>query len=132
MYWLYSVIEMALYRHLATHTRHSPGRQSYASSSHLSASKLSCVPAWITTWQCFLCSAISVVIIWCVAVSSFTRSRHLNFDLPRFRFPYTVRWPHFYPAFAYMAKPSQQLLSDEVCYRDSTLILCFCQQCNAT
>ena len=42
------------------------------------------------TRQCFLLfSAISVV-IWFISMSSFTRSRHLSFGLPRFRFPSTV------------------------------------------
>ena len=50
------------------------------SPSHLSAS---------TTCQCFRPSAISVV-IWLLAISTFTRSRHLSFGLPRFRFPSTV------------------------------------------
>ena len=39
--------------------------------------------------QCFLSSAISVV-IWFLAISSFTRPRHLSFGLPRFRFPSSV------------------------------------------
>ena len=46
--------------------------------SHLSAS----------TPVCFLSSAISVI-IWILAISSFTRSRHLSFGLPPFRFPST-------------------------------------------
>ena len=59
------------------------------SPSHASASTLHSVPAWIMTCQCcFLSSAISVV-IWFLAVSSFTRSR-LSFGLPCFRFPSTV------------------------------------------
>ena len=57
--------------------------------SHLSASPLRSVPARIMTCQCFRSSAISVV-IWFLAISSFTRSRHLGFGLPRFRFPSTV------------------------------------------
>ena len=59
------------------------------SPSHLSASILRSVPASIMTCQCFRCSANSVV-IWFLAISSFTRSRHLSFGLPRFRFPSTV------------------------------------------
>ena len=43
----------------------------------------------IMTCQCLRSSAISVV-IWFLAISSFTRSRHLSFGLPRFRFPSTV------------------------------------------
>ena len=87
-------------------------------SSHLSASTISSVSGQIMTCQCMLSSAISVV-IWFLAiilftrsphlsfclprfrfhllssvgpmpVSSFSRSRHLSFGLPRFRFPYTV------------------------------------------
>ena len=57
--------------------------------SHLSAYTLSSVPPRIMTCQCFLSSAISVV-IWFLAISSFTRYRHLSFGLPRFRFPSTV------------------------------------------
>ena len=48
----------------------------------------SSVLVWIVTCQCFGSSAISVV-IWFLAISSFTRSRHLSFGLPRFRFPST-------------------------------------------
>ena len=59
------------------------------STTHLSASTLRSVLPQIMTWQCFLSSAISVV-IWFLAMSSFTRSRHLSFGLPRFRFPSTV------------------------------------------
>ena len=58
-------------------------------SSHLSASTLRSVPARIMTCQCLRSSAISVV-IWFLAISSFTGSRHLSFGLPRFRFPSTV------------------------------------------
>ena len=61
----------------------------FYSSSHLSASTPRSVPAWIMTCQCFQSSAISVV-IWFLAVSSFTTSHRLSFDLPRFRFPSTV------------------------------------------
>ena len=60
------------------------------SPSHLSPSTLRSVPAWIMTCQCFRSSAMISVIIWFLAISSFTRSRHLNFRLPRFRFPSTV------------------------------------------
>ena len=43
------------------------------------------------TCQCFRSSAISVIIIlWFLAISSSTRSRHLSFGLPRFRYPSTV------------------------------------------
>ena len=56
-----------------------------ATNSHLSASTLRSVAAWIMTCQCFRSSAISVV-IWFLAISSFARSRHLSFGLPRFRF----------------------------------------------
>ena len=59
--------------------------------SHLSASTLTSVPARIMTWQCFLTSAISVV-IWFLAISSFTRSRHLSFGLHRCRFH--IIWVH--------------------------------------
>ena len=41
------------------------------------------------TCQCPRSSAISVV-IWFLAISSFTRSHHLSFGLLRFRFPSTV------------------------------------------
>ena len=47
------------------------------------------VPAWIMTCQCLRSSAISVV-IWFLAMSSFTRYRHLSFGLPRFCFPSTI------------------------------------------
>ena len=57
--------------------------------SHLSTSRLCSVPAWIMTCQCVRSSAISVVIRF-LAISSFTRSRHLSFGLPRFRFPSIV------------------------------------------
>ena len=56
--------------------------------SHLSASTLRSEPARIMTCQCLRSSAISVV-IWFLAISSFTRSRHLSFGLPRFLFPST-------------------------------------------
>ena len=59
------------------------------SPSHLSISTLLSVPARITTYQCLRSSAISGV-IWFLAISSFTRSCHLSFGLPRFRFPSTV------------------------------------------
>ena len=62
------------------------GVQWFSHLSHLSAPTLSSLPARIMTCQCFLSSAISVV-IWFLAISSFTRSRHLIFGLPRFRFP---------------------------------------------
>ena len=55
-------------------------------SSHLSAFTLRSVPAWIMTCQCFRSSANSIV-IWFMAISSFTRYRQLSFVLPRFRFP---------------------------------------------
>ena len=59
------------------------------SPSHLSASTLRSVPARIMTCQCLRSSAISVV-IWFLAISTFTRSRHLSIGLPRFLFPSTV------------------------------------------
>ena len=59
------------------------------SSSQLSASTPRSVPAWIMTCQCVRSSAISVI-IWFLAIYSFTRSRHLSFGLLRFRFPSTV------------------------------------------
>ena len=59
------------------------------SSTHLSASTFRIVPAKIMTCQCFLSPANSFV-IWFLAISSFTRSRHLSFGLPRFLFPSTV------------------------------------------
>ena len=80
-------------------------------SSHLSASTLRSVPALIVTCQCFLSSAISVV-LWFLAISSFTRSRHLSFGLPRFRFSSTVICNIFLVASSlscictYMSKPS--------------------------
>ena len=58
------------------------------SPSHLSASTLRSVPTRIMTCQCIRSSAISVV-IWFLAISSFTRSRHLSFGLSRFLFPST-------------------------------------------
>ena len=61
----------------------------FFSPSHLSASTLRSVPARIMTCQCPRSSAISVV-IWFLAISSLTRSRHLSFGRPRFRFPSTV------------------------------------------
>ena len=62
--------------------------------SHLSASTLRSVPAWSMTCQCFRSSAISVV-IWFLATSFFTRSRHPSFGLPEFRFPSTVMYNIF-------------------------------------
>ena len=59
------------------------------SPSHLSVSTLRSVPARIMTCQCLRSSAISVVISF-LAISSFTRSPHLSFGLPRFRFPSIV------------------------------------------
>ena len=59
------------------------------SPSHLSASTLRSVPARIMTCQCIRSSAISVVIS-LLDISSFTRSRHFRFGLPRFRFPSIV------------------------------------------
>ena len=59
------------------------------SPSHLYSSTLRSVLAWIMTCQCFRSSAMSVV-VWFLVISSFTRSRHLSFGLPRFRFPSTV------------------------------------------
>ena len=56
--------------------------------SHLSASTLRSVSVRIKTRQRRRSSAISVV-IWFLAISSFTRSRHLSFGLPRFLFPST-------------------------------------------
>ena len=41
------------------------------------------------TCQCFLSSAISVV-IWFLVIASFARSRHFSVGLPRFRFSSTV------------------------------------------
>ena len=41
------------------------------------------------TCRCILSSATSVV-IWFLPISSYTRSRHLSFGLPRFRFPSTA------------------------------------------
>ena len=57
----------------------------FFSPSHLFASTLRSVPARIMTCQCLRSSAISVV-IWFLAMSSFTMSRHLSFGLPRFLF----------------------------------------------
>ena len=59
------------------------------SPSHISASTLHSVPARIMTCHCPRSSAISVV-IWFLAISSLTRSSHLSFGRPRFRFPSTV------------------------------------------
>ena len=56
----------------------------------LTSSTLHSVPARIMTCRCFRPSAISVVIWFLAILSSFTRSRHLSFGLPRFRFPSTV------------------------------------------
>ena len=91
-------------------------------SPHLSTSTLCSVPAWIMTCQCFLSSAISVI-MWFLAISSFTRSRHLSFGLPRFRFPSTVICNIFILASSLshlrtcMSKPSQPLLSVVFCHR---------------
>ena len=65
------------------------GRVDLFSPSHLSASTLRSVPARIMTCQCLRSSVISVV-IWVLAISFFTRSRHLSFGLPRFHFPSIV------------------------------------------
>ena len=63
------------------------------SPSHLPASRLSSEPAWIMTCQCFLSSAISVV-IWFLAILSFARSHHLSFGLS-FGLPFHLRpCPH--------------------------------------
>ena len=59
------------------------------SHSHLSASTLHSVPAQIMTCQCLRYSATSVVIRF-LAILSFTRTRHLSFGLPRFRFQSSV------------------------------------------
>ena len=70
-------------------TAYSEARMRHSfSPSHLSASTRRSVPARIMTCQCLRSSAISVV-IWFLAISSFTRSRHLSFGLPRFLFPST-------------------------------------------
>ena len=47
------------------------------------------VPARIMACQCCPSSVFSVV-TWFLAISSFIRSRHLNFGLPRVRFPSTA------------------------------------------
>ena len=59
------------------------------SPSHLSASTLRSVLARIMACHCPRSSAISVV-IWFLAISSFTRSRHLRFGLPHLCFPCTI------------------------------------------
>ena len=85
--------------------------------SHLSASTLRSVPASIVTCQCFRSSPISVV-VWFLAISSVTRSRHLSFGLPRFHFPSTFICNIFLVASSLsclMSKPSQPLLSEEFC-----------------
>ena len=74
--------------------------------SHLSASTLSSVSAGIVTCQCFLSSAISVV-IWFLAIFSFTRSCHLNFGLldvsfDQFWSVISFSWPRLYLAFAHV------------------------------
>ena len=61
---------------------------SFSTSSRISASTLRTVPARIMTCQCLRSYAISVV-IWFLAISSFTRFRHLSFGLSRFLFPST-------------------------------------------
>ena len=71
------------------------------------------------TCQCIRSSAISVV-IWFLAVSSFTRSRHLSFGLPRFRFPPTVICNIFLVASSLSRlcpNASQPLLSEEFRHR---------------
>ena len=78
----------------------------FFSPSHLSASTLGRVPAWIMTCQWFRSSAISVV-IWFLAISSFTRSLHLTRGVPRFRFPLlssviSFSWRHLYLASAHV------------------------------
>ena len=91
----------------------------FFSSSHLSASTLRSVQAWIMTCQCFLSSAISVV-IWFLAMSSFNRCCHLSFGLSQFRFPSTVISLLYgilsIPAL-HMSKPSQTVLSGEFCHQ---------------
>ena len=64
-------------------------KRHFFSPSHISPSTLRSGQARIMTCQCLRSSAISVV-IWFLAISSFTRSLHLGFGLPRFRFPSTV------------------------------------------
>ena len=91
------------------------------SPSHLSTSTLCSVPARIMTYQCLRSSAISVV-IWCLGISSFTRSCHLSFGLPRFRFPSTVICnicPRgiIFSSPLLMSEPSQTLLSKELRHR---------------
>ena len=56
---------------------------------NISSSELFSEEPYIMICQCFRSSPISVI-IWFLAISSFTRSRHLSFGLPRFRFPSTV------------------------------------------
>ena len=76
------ITELRNYRHLViTYT--------LLTCSPLSASTLRSVPARIMTCQCLRSSAISVV-IWFLAISTSTRSRHLSFGVPRFIFPSTV------------------------------------------
>ena len=79
------------------------------------------VSARIMTCQCPRSSAISVV-IWFLAISSLTRSRHLSFGLPRFRFPSTDICKIFLVASLFilhlnMSKPSQPLPSEEFRHR---------------
>ena len=67
------------------------------------------------TSQCFQSSTISVV-IWFLAISSFTRSRYLSFGLPRFRFPSTVIC-NIFISLLHTSKSSRPLLSEEFCHR---------------
>ena len=101
----------ALQRVCADHQElhpYSVGRQArVVSYFHLLTSTLHAVPARIMTCQCFLSSAISVV-IWSLAISSFTRSCQLSFRLPSV---VSFSWR------LHMSEPSQPLLSEEFCHR---------------
>ena len=92
------------------------------SPSLLSASTLRSVLARIMICQCIRSSAISVV-IWFLAISSFTRSRHLRLGMPRFLFPSTSICNIFLVAlYLYLLctfpnQPSQSLLTEEFRHR---------------
>ena len=67
-----------------------------------------------------------LVFIWCLAISSFTRARHLSFGLPRFRFPSVISfsWPHLYLAFAHEETISTSSLGGIApCFQMSTFLI---------
>ena len=84
---------------------------SYHPLTYRSASTLISVPTQIMTCQCLL--------PWFLAISSFTRSRHLSFGLPRFLFPSAaicniVPEHHLYLAFARVQTISTSSFSENL------------------